>query len=58
MAMATHKEKHLIGTGFQFQFSSVSSWWETWQLAAGMVLENFRVLCLDPQAAGSVCMSN
>ena len=30
----SYKEKHLIGSGFQFhRFSPLSSWWEVWQCA-------------------------
>jgi hypothetical protein len=28
----SYKEKHLIGSGLQFQrLSSISSWWKAWQ---------------------------
>jgi hypothetical protein len=46
----SYKGQHLIGAGLQFQrFNPLSSWWEAWQ-PAGLVEEQ-RVLCLDPQAA-------
>jgi hypothetical protein len=47
----SYKSKHLIRTILWFQqFSSLSLWWKHDNFEAGMLLEEPRVLLVDPKA--------
>ena len=48
----SYKGQNLIGTSIQFQrLIAFSSWWKVWQHAGRHVLEEPRVLHLDPKTA-------